>query len=223
LRPSSPGSQQRRRSASESIAAQYALPFVIETPNIGPETPPQIPESSVHPAAPVERSQPIAQSVERDLKVLHTYGQKRPNGTARRPTGAAIAPDAKLLVSRNVAAEMLSISVRGVDYMIARRQLSTRRIANRVLIPTEEVRKFARSDHPGRMAGSLSGKVNQPNRAEAQNRATRELEDELRLASRSRKRPSVEMAYVDHRYRKPTRTADSGALRGDWPESVGTG
>jgi hypothetical protein len=56
-------------------------------------------------------------------------------------------------VSRKVAAEMLSISVRGVDYLIAARRLSPRRIANRVLLPVEEIRKFARSDHPERMVG----------------------------------------------------------------------
>jgi len=48
---------------------------------------------------------------------------------------------------------MLSISIRGVDYMIADGRLSTRRIANRVLIPIEEIRKFAQSDHPRRLAG----------------------------------------------------------------------
>ena len=65
----------------------------------------------------------------------------------------AIAPEAKVLVSRKAAAAMLSISIRGVDYMIAAKRLSTRRIANRVLIPVDEIRRFARSDHPERMAG----------------------------------------------------------------------
>ncbi len=65
----------------------------------------------------------------------------------------AITPEAKVLVSRKAAAAMLSISIRGVDYMIAAKRLSTRRIANRVLIPVDEIRKFARSDHPERMAG----------------------------------------------------------------------
>jgi hypothetical protein len=37
--------------------------------------------------------------------------------------------------------------------MIADGRLSTRRIANRVLIPIEEIRKFAQSDHPMRLAG----------------------------------------------------------------------
>lgn len=41
----------------------------------------------------------------------------------------------------------------GLDYFIATKQLSTRRIGTRVLIPIEDVRKFARSDHPERMAG----------------------------------------------------------------------
>jgi hypothetical protein len=40
-----------------------------------------------------------------------------------------------------------------MDYFIATKQLSTRRIGTRVLIPIEDVRKFARSDHPERMAG----------------------------------------------------------------------
>lgn len=61
--------------------------------------------------------------------------------------------DARLLVSRKVASEMLTISIRKVDYMIADGRLLTRRIDNRVLIPLEEIRKFARSDHPRRKAG----------------------------------------------------------------------
>jgi hypothetical protein len=69
------------------------------------------------------------------------------------PNRASVSPDAKLLVSCKVASEMLSISIRRVDYMIADGRLSTRRIANRVLIPIEEIRKFAQSDHPMRLAG----------------------------------------------------------------------
>jgi len=52
-----------------------------------------------------------------------------------------------------MAAEMLTISIRKVDYMIADGRLLTRRIDNRVLIPIEEVRKFARFDHLKRNAG----------------------------------------------------------------------
>jgi hypothetical protein len=52
-----------------------------------------------------------------------------------------------------VAAEMLTINIRKVDYMIADGRLLTRRIDKRVLIPVEEIRKFSRSDQPRRKAG----------------------------------------------------------------------
>ena len=85
--------------------------------------------------------------------VVRGPGGRRKKIASAMPATGNLAPDAKLLVSRKAAAEMLSISVRGVDYLIAARRLSTRRIANRVLIPVEEIRKFARSDHPESMVG----------------------------------------------------------------------
>jgi len=60
---------------------------------------------------------------------------------------------ARFLVSRKAAAELLTISIRKVDYMIADGRMLTRRIDNRVLIPIEEIRKFAGSDHAKRKAG----------------------------------------------------------------------
>jgi hypothetical protein len=90
-----------------------------------------------------ERSSPSRDVSERRTKI----------GRPGSATVDAIAPEAKVLVSRKAAAAMLSISIRGVDYMIAAKRLSTRRIANRVLIPVDEIRRFARSDHPERMAG----------------------------------------------------------------------
>jgi len=71
----------------------------------------------------------------------------------KQPANATVSPQAKLLVSREEAAQLLSISVRGVDYLTATKRLSTRRIGTRVLIPIEDVCKFARSDHPERLAG----------------------------------------------------------------------
>jgi hypothetical protein len=59
----------------------------------------------------------------------------------------------KLLVSQEEAALILSISKCSVEYLVATRQLSTRRIGTRDLIPIEEVRRFARFDHPERIAG----------------------------------------------------------------------
>jgi hypothetical protein len=79
--------------------------------------------------------------------------RRRQSGKRKPPATASLSPDAKLLVSRKMAAEMLTISIRKVDYMIADGRLLTRRIDNRVLIPVEEIHKFARSDHARRKAG----------------------------------------------------------------------
>ena len=53
-----------------------------------------------------------------------------------------------LLVDRRTAAAMLSISTRALDYLIAGRKLTTRRIGSRVLVSTNELARFVRSDHP---------------------------------------------------------------------------
>ena len=67
------------------------------------------------------------------------------------PTRVTVAPDAKLLVSREEAAQLLSISQRALDYLIANRRLPTKRIGARVLIPVSDLRKYARGDHPERI------------------------------------------------------------------------
>ena len=69
----------------------------------------------------------------------------------KQPERVIVAPDAKLLVSREEAAQLLSISQRGLDYLIANRRLPTRRIGGRVLIPVADLRKYARGDHPERI------------------------------------------------------------------------
>jgi excisionase family DNA binding protein len=66
----------------------------------------------------------------------------------RPPRPVTVAPENKLLVSREEASQMLSISQRGLDYLIANRRLPTRRIGGRVLIPMADLRKYARGDHP---------------------------------------------------------------------------
>jgi excisionase family DNA binding protein len=67
------------------------------------------------------------------------------------PARATIPAEEKLLVSRGEAAQLLSISQRGLDYLIANRKLPTRRIGGRVLIPVADLRKYARGDHPERI------------------------------------------------------------------------
>ena len=77
----------------------------------------------------------------------------RMNEEAKKPpVRAMVATQDKLLVCREEAAEILSISVRSVDYLLANRQLTSRRIGTRNLIPVADLKRFARMDHPERLA-----------------------------------------------------------------------
>ena len=69
------------------------------------------------------------------------------------PGRATMAPEEKLLVGRTEAAAMLSISPRAIDYLVANKRLASRRIGSRVLIPTSDLRRFSRSDHPQPLVG----------------------------------------------------------------------
>ena len=59
----------------------------------------------------------------------------------------------KLLVGRSEAAQMLSISERALDYLLAKRHITARRIGSRVLIPTADLKRYSEGDHPERVAG----------------------------------------------------------------------
>jgi len=72
----------------------------------------------------------------------------RQNGSLKK----SVRSEDKLLLSRLEAAEMLSVSPRTVDYLIANKELSVRRIGSRVLIPVQALRAFVRSDHTQRLA-----------------------------------------------------------------------
>ncbi len=50
-------------------------------------------------------------------------------GRRKQPQRVTIAPENKILVSREEAAQLLSISQRGLDYLVASNRLPTRRIA----------------------------------------------------------------------------------------------
>lgn len=63
-----------------------------------------------------------------------------------------VPPDAKLLVGREEAAAMVSLSVRSIDYLLANKQLRFRKIGTRTMIPVSDLQKFARMDHPKRIA-----------------------------------------------------------------------
>lgn len=69
----------------------------------------------------------------------------------KQPARITLAAEHKILASREEAAQMLSISQRALDYLIAARRLPTRRIGGRVLIPVSDLRRYARADHPERI------------------------------------------------------------------------
>jgi excisionase family DNA binding protein len=74
------------------------------------------------------------------------------NGVHKKPPARVqVEPSSKILVSREEAAQLLSLSVRGIDYLLATRRLPFRKIGGRVLIPVSELRKYAQGDHPERI------------------------------------------------------------------------
>jgi hypothetical protein len=60
--------------------------------------------------------------------------------------------DARLLVGRQAAAEMISLSIRSIDNMLASKQLPFRKIRGRTLIPVSALQRLARMDHSDRIA-----------------------------------------------------------------------
>jgi hypothetical protein len=65
----------------------------------------------------------------------------------------AIRAEEKFLLSRREAAQVLCISQRALDYLVATRCLPTRRIGGWVLIPVADLRRYARADHPEPIVG----------------------------------------------------------------------
>jgi len=53
----------------------------------------------------------------------------------------------KILYTKREAAQLLSISVRSLDYLIFSQQLPARRIGRRVLVHRDAIEQFARRDH----------------------------------------------------------------------------
>jgi len=80
---------------------------------------------------------------------MGVISESQPLRDKRKPVRSA----EKLLLSREEAATLLSISRRSLDYLIANKAISVRRIGARVLIPVKDLQRFARADHPSRVAG----------------------------------------------------------------------
>ena len=74
-------------------------------------------------------------------------------GSEKASTRVLVPSNQRLLVGRREAADLLSISARALDYLVANRRLSVRRIGSRVLIPLSDLQRFARGDHPERLVG----------------------------------------------------------------------
>jgi len=60
----------------------------------------------------------------------------------------------RLLYSRKEAARQLSVSVRSLDYLISRKELNTRRVGKKVLVPHGELVRFAAANHYEAMSGT---------------------------------------------------------------------
>jgi excisionase family DNA binding protein len=76
----------------------------------------------------------------------------RQNEKRKRSGKARVPPHAKLLVSREEAAELVSLSIRSIDYLLASKELPFRKIGTRTMIPLSALQAFARMHHPERIA-----------------------------------------------------------------------
>ncbi len=68
---------------------------------------------------------------------------------AASPQTASAVVQLRLLYDRKTAALQFSISIRSLDYLIAGKQLATRRIGKKVLVPHGELVRFAAGNHYG--------------------------------------------------------------------------
>ena len=56
-------------------------------------------------------------------------------------------PPPRMLYGRNEAAYLLCLSTRSLDYLIGKKELAVRRVGRKILVPHNELLKFARKDH----------------------------------------------------------------------------
>lgn len=61
-------------------------------------------------------------------------------------------PVKPILVPKREAAQLLSIGLRSLEYLIRRGELTTRRIGRRVLVSRESLEVYARHDHPHKLS-----------------------------------------------------------------------
>jgi excisionase family DNA binding protein len=144
LRSSTPPS---KRLLQANEVAQYQLPYAVETEH-------SVSQRGADDEVRLETAQPHRENTAAQNKTVRqpAAASARRQRSKKPPAKVTVPPGAKLLVGREEAAVRLSLSVRSVDYLLADRQLKCRRIGGRVLIPITELERFARTDHPERIA-----------------------------------------------------------------------
>ena len=55
-----------------------------------------------------------------------------------------------IVVTKKIAAQMLSVSLRTIDHLIAAKELAIRKIGRRVVVPRQSLSDFILKDHPTR-------------------------------------------------------------------------
>ena len=130
--------------AQPAEAIQKALGRVKEAPGheIGREKPNRVhlpsalPDTSLEAVPPLWRSKRIAPGSQPEVCPVDNQD-----------------PIQKLLFDRRSAAYAISVSIRTIDYGLARGEFDTRRIGNKVLITAASLRKYAASNHFGNVSG----------------------------------------------------------------------
>lgn len=148
LRPSSSSPNPQRRVLQMKSCDQLALPFTA-VPEIA-----TVEHQSNHAPGP-QMGHPSGNALPPsgcELRPALMPAHRRQPGKRNSRRKANISLDAKLLVSREEAAEILSISVRSIDYLLASKELPFRKIGTRTMIPSSALQSFARSNHPESIA-----------------------------------------------------------------------
>ena len=141
-----------KRLLQANEATQYQLPYAAELESSTVESQA---DGEVHLDAPLSvREIPATQ---RSTVQQSAAPTKRRQRGKKPPAKVTVPPDAKLLVGREEAAAMVSLSVRSIDYLIANKELPFRKIGTRTMIPVSELQRFVRMDHPKRICHLMKG------------------------------------------------------------------
>jgi hypothetical protein len=148
LRPSSPTSHPLRRVVQLRDFGQLLLPFATE-----PEAATVRSQRNFASKPRRRHSQERVSTPEANVPQT-PHPQKRSGARAKRkpPKNASMPADEKLLVRRERAAEMVSLSIRSIDYLLASKQLPFRKIGTSTRIPVSALRRFVQMNHPERLA-----------------------------------------------------------------------